>query len=243
MKIIGIIPARYKSSRFEGKPLADINGKPMIWWVYEQAKKVESFENIYVATDDERIEKVCKELNMNCIMTSKTNETPEDRIHEVSKTIDSDLYLVILGDEPLIEKETIASIIPEVFDKEKLYIGNLMTKIKNPAEVIDFTNLKIVCDSIGRLLYVSRSPIPYPKGSLDIEYKKFVGVSIFSKKALDFYNKTPRGSLEIAEDNDLLRFVENGVDVFLKEVDTKSLSVYTYKDLVHVRKIISSQIK
>jgi 3-deoxy-manno-octulosonate cytidylyltransferase (CMP-KDO synthetase) len=238
MKIIGIIPARYKSSRFEGKPLADIHGKPMIWWVYQQFKKVDLIDEIYVATDDERIVKACKELNMNSIMTSNFNETPVDRVYEVSEKIQADLYLTVLGDEPLIEEETIRSIVPEIYDKDKIYVGNLMTKITNAAEVIDFTNLKIVSDVNGKLIYVSRSPIPYPKGTLDIEYKKFVGVSIFSKSALDFFKSTPRGSLEISEDNDLIRFIENGIEVWLKQVETKSISVDTYKDLVHVRKLI-----
>lgn len=243
MNIIGIIPARYKSTRFEGKPLANIYGKPMIWWVYSQAKKVTELNDIYVATDDERIEKVCRELSMKVIMTSQENNTPNDRIYEVSQKIDADLYLAILGDEPLIEPEAIASIIPTNIDKDKVYVANLMTEIKDPIEVIDTTNLKIVTNKEGKGLYISRSPIPYPKGSLDFKYKKFVGVSLFTKSALDLYNILPRGILEKAEDNDFLRFIENGIDVWFIDVITKSLSVDTKKDLEKVKEIIKNIIK
>lgn len=243
MNIIGIIPVRYKSTRFEGKPLANIYGKPMIWWVYSQAKKVTELNDIYVATDDERIEKVCRELSMKVIMTSQENNTPNDRIYEVSQKIDADLYLAILGDEPLIEPEAIASIIPTNIDKDKVYVANLMTEIKDPIEVIDTTNLKIVTNKEGKGLYISRSPIPYPKGSLDFKYKKFVGVSLFTKSALDLYNILPRGILEKAEDNDFLRFIENGIDVWFIDVITKSLSVDTKKDLEKVKEIIKNIIK
>lgn len=233
MKIIGVIPARYKSSRFEGKPLADICGKPMIWWVYEKAKKVKGLDEIYVATDDKRIENVCKELNINVIMTSKDNETPNDRIYEVSTKIDADLYVAILGDEPLIEVETIEAIIPKS-EIDNFYVANLMTTIKNASEVIDFTNLKIVTDNSGYAMYISRSPIPYPKGTLDFSYKKFVGVSIFTKDALKFYHTTSRSLVERCEDNDFIRFLENGKKVKFIEVNTNTLSVDTPKDLNYV---------
>ena len=97
MKILGIIPARYQSSRFEGKPLADICGKPMIWWVYNQCKKVKEFTEVYVATDDERIEKACKDNNINVIMTSTEHKTGTDRIGEVARKIPADLYVNIQG--------------------------------------------------------------------------------------------------------------------------------------------------
>lgn len=112
MKVIGIIPARYKSTRFEGKPLAIICGKPMVQWTYNQAKKVQGIDEIYVATDSDLIKTVCEEYNMKVIMTSENNQTPTDRIYEVSTMIDSDYYISINGDEPLIETETIKSIIP-----------------------------------------------------------------------------------------------------------------------------------
>lgn len=99
MKIIGVIPARYKSSRFPGKPLVDICGKPMIWWVYQQAKKVPEFDEVYVATDDDRIEAACKEHDMKVIMTSDKHETGSDRVAEVATKVEGDLFVNIQGDE------------------------------------------------------------------------------------------------------------------------------------------------
>lgn len=107
MKVIGVIPARYKSSRFPGKPLADICGKPMIWWVYNQALKAEALSEAYVVTDDERIKEACDKFGINVIMNSDTHKTGKDRIGEVARKIPADLYVNIQGDEPMIEPETI----------------------------------------------------------------------------------------------------------------------------------------
>ena len=116
MKIVGIIPARYKSSRFPGKPLADICGKPMIWWVYQQAKKVPEFTAVYVATENSQIEEVCKKLGMNVILTADTHPTGTDRIGEVAQKIKADLYVNIQGDEPMIEPEVIRQAVLPFFD-------------------------------------------------------------------------------------------------------------------------------
>lgn len=238
MKVIGVIPARYKSTRFEGKPLADICGKPMIWWVYNQAKKVKELNDIFIATDDERIEKVCKELDLKVIMTSNEHFTPTDRIYEVSTMIHSDIYVCINGDEPLINPNTIRSIIPESVNLDEEFVANIITEIKDPVEVIDFTNLKVVTDSNGKGIYISRSPIPYPKGSMECIYKKHVGVVAFNSKALQFYVNTKRGDIEKIEDIDLLRFIENHKEVNFIEDSCDTLSVDTPKDLHRVIKIM-----
>lgn len=240
MKIIGIIPARYKSTRYEGKPLADICGKPMVWWTYQQAKKVIGLDEVYVATDSEIIEKVCKEHGVNVIMTSDQNKTPTDRIYEVSTKFDADFYISINGDEQLIDPKTIEAVIPNE-KKRNEYVANIITTIKDPVEVIDFTNLKVVTNDIGRGIYISRSPIPYPKGSMYCEYKKHVGVYAFNKKALEFYHNTKRGTLETIEDIDLLRFIENQIDIDFIDVDCKTLSVDTPKDLKRVIDIIKER--
>ncbi|MGM5483426.1 MAG: 3-deoxy-manno-octulosonate cytidylyltransferase [Nanobdellota archaeon] len=231
MKIVAVIPARYKSTRFEGKPLADICGKPMIWWVYHQAKKVKELDEIYVATDDERIEKVCKEYNMNVIMTSDKHLTPTDRIQEVSTKINADYYISINGDEPLISPETIKEIIPTKPNKDEQIVSNIITTIKDPVEAIDPSNLKVVMNSKGDGIYISRAPIPYPGGSINYSYKKHVGVYAFNKQALDFYVKTERGPIEIIENIDLLRFIENKKNINFVDLSCDTLSVDTKKDL------------
>ena len=111
MKIIAVIPARYRSSRFPGKPLVDICGKPRIWWVYQQCKKVKDFESVYVATDDQRIFDICKSLDMEVLMTSDLHKTGTDRIGEVAELIPADLVVNVQGDEPLLEPSTIQAAI------------------------------------------------------------------------------------------------------------------------------------
>lgn len=237
MEILGVIPARYGSTRFPGKPLVDICGKPMVWWVYQQAKKAD-VDEVYVATDDERIMQVCKELNMNVIMTSADLKTPNDRVHEVSTKINADIYVCINGDEPLVEPEVINRVLPDENDTIEMYYANIITTIVNPVEVVDPTNIKAVVNSEGNALWASRNPIPYPKGDMEFEYKKIVGIAAFSKDALEYYVNTPRSDIEKAEELDLYRFLVNHKIVKLKEIECKTLSVDTPKDLEHVREIV-----
>ncbi|MGE7945700.1 3-deoxy-manno-octulosonate cytidylyltransferase [Lysinibacillus sp. NPDC093688] len=239
MKILGIIPARYGSSRFPGKPLADILGKPMIWWVYQQAIKTKRLDRVIVATDHTSIEEICKKFDIPVIMTSNEHVTPTDRLQEVSEKVEADLYICINGDEPLVDSKVIEKVIPEKVEKN-FYVANLITNIKNSAEVIDNTNLKVVTDSNGFGVYISRSPIPYPKGSIDYNYKKHVGILAFTKPSLDFYVNTKRGCLETIEDIDLLRFIENHKVVHFIEAECESLSVDTPKDLEKVKETISN---
>ena len=244
MKTIGVIPSRYGSSRFPGKPLYDICGKPMFWWVYQQALKA-GLDEVYVATDDERIFNAAKELDVNVIMTSNEHKTPNDRVWEVSTKIEGDIFLCINGDEPLIDPEVIKCSLPEEKDKDDLeyYYSNVMTRVKNPVELVDPTNIKAVVNANGDEMWASRSPIPYPKGSMEFEYKKLVGIAAFSKKALEFYHFTPRSRLEEVEELDLYRFLENGKKVKLKEIECSTLSVDTPKDLEHVRAVAAERIK
>ena len=214
MKIIGVIPARYKSSRFPGKPLADIAGKPMIYWVYQQCKKVDDFDEVYVATDDELIFDTCKELGVEVIMTSDTHRTGTDRIGEVAMKIPADLIVNIQGDEPLIEPETIRQAILPFYDNPDLQISNLMTKIKDPVDVVNFTVPKVIVNKENIGVYLTRATSPYPKGSIDYSYYKQVCVYGFKPEALKFYcdygMKYGKARVEAIEDIEILRFIENG---------------------------------
>ena len=149
MKIIGVIPARYKSSRFPGKPLADICGKPMIWWVYHQCLKVEDFDSVYVATDDDKIYETCNQLDIKAVMTSDCHKTGTDRVGEVARKIPSDLIVNIQGDEPLLEPSTIKAAIKPFYDNPDLLVSNLMTKIKDPVDVVNFTVPKVITNKDG----------------------------------------------------------------------------------------------
>jgi 3-deoxy-manno-octulosonate cytidylyltransferase (CMP-KDO synthetase) len=241
MKIIAVIPARYNSTRFKGKPLADICGKPMIWWVYNQVLKVEEFSEIIVATDDKRIAEICEKYYMKYVVTSSELETSTERLYEVSLAEDADYYVCVNGDEPLIDPATIKAILPKEVIKE-IYVANLMTNIVNPIEVVDNTNIKVVTDQDNNALYMSRSPIPYPKASMNFIYKKHLGVLVYNKLALKVFKQTPRCNLEKIEDINELRFIENGYKLKMIEVAVETLSVDTPKDLIKVISIISSRV-
>lgn len=238
MRIIGVIPARYNSSRFQGKPIADIHGKPMIWWVYQQAIKVTLFDEVYVATDDNRIKAICVNLGINVIMTSSKHATGTDRVCEVSRVLDADIIVNIQGDEPMIEPENIEKAIIPLIQNKDLLVTNLMTKIKNPLDLINVTIPKVVTNRDGFGVYLSRSAIPYPKGNLSANYYKQVCVYGFRPDALEFYSSTTRGVLEGIEDIDILRFIENGFNVKYVNVESVSIAVDTPHDLELVKEAL-----
>lgn len=240
MKIIAVIPARYESSRFAGKPLAEICGKLMIQRVYERAKMVEEFTEVYVATDDQRIFDACEERSVKAIMTSTKHRTGTDRIGEVAEKIPADLYVNIQGDEPLIEPDTIRqAIIPFLNGNIKdLQVTNLMTEIHEPVDLINFTVPKVLAAKDGRGVYLTRSAAPFPKGSIDAKYYKQVCVYGFTPEALRFYceygKKYGKAKIEAIEDIEILRFIENGYRVQYIEVNSDTIAVDTPNDLERV---------
>ncbi|NGM18502.1 3-deoxy-manno-octulosonate cytidylyltransferase [Roseomonas stagni] len=239
MRVVAVIPARYGSSRFEGKPLADIAGAPMIAWVYQAVRRSTLLADVVVATDDERIAKVCEARGLNYVMTSSAHETSTERLNEVAARFPADLYLCVNGDEPLIDHRRLEAIIPAELPAEEIYVANLTCKISKPAEVMDPTNIKVVWDANHRAVFFSRSPIPFPKSSLSFDYYKHIGVLIYNKAALNFFATTRKGAIEQAEDINELRFVENGVGLKMVVVEpSEALSVDTPKDLERVREIV-----
>ncbi len=231
MNIIGVIPARAESTRFFEKPLALILGKPMIWWVWSHCKEVSEFSEVYVATDSDKIKDLVESFGGKVIMTSSEHDTATERLYEVSTKVAADLNVMVNGDEPLLTRESIIQCIPAEIKPGELYVSNLMTDFSNPVEVVDATNLKIVTAADNRCLFISRSPIPYPKGNMDYVYHKFVGVGAFNREALEFYHNTPRGPIEKIEENDSFRFIENHVPIYYYNCHCKSLSVDNKKDI------------
>lgn len=239
MRLVGVIPARYGSSRFPGKPMADICGKPMLWWVYQQIKKVQELEEIYIATDDQRIADLCDQYHMNYLMTGE-HSTHIARVHELSMKVEADFYVNVNGDEPLIEPETIKAIIPDL-PSEKPRVFGLMKTLRDPVELIDPTNIKVVTNQEGMAMYISRAPIPYPYKTILFEYKKAIGVECWNKAALDLFVNAEPGQMEAIEDLVALRFFENGCPMHYTLVESNSLSVDTKKDLEKVRLLMQKK--
>lgn len=247
MRIIGVIPARYQSSRFPGKPLVDIGGKPMIWWVYQQCLKVKDFDEVYVATDDEKIFNVCQSLDVNVVMTSSEHKTGTDRIGEVARKVSADLIVNIQGDEPLIEPDTISAAIKPFYRDKTLQITNLMTKISDPVDVVNCTVPKVITNKDGVGIFLTRAVAPYPKGSLNFSYYKQVCVYGFRPEALQFYcdygKQFGKAKIEAIEDIEILRFIENGYKVQYIEVSSDTIAVDTPNDLEKVRAVVQERIE
>ena len=140
MKTIAVIPARYASTRMPGKPLADVLGKPMIWWVYQAAKACPKLDDVLIATDDERIADACRQYGLQYLMTSAGHDTPTGRIWEVSTRVDADLYLQLMGDEPLVDPAAFDLILPDALPDDPYYVAVLTNVMEHPADVIDFSN-------------------------------------------------------------------------------------------------------
>ena len=210
MKIVGIIPARYQSSRFPGKPLALINGKPMIWWVYKQASRVTEFDELMVATDSDKIYDACREYDINVVMTKDTHPTGTDRLGEIAEKSDADFFVNIQGDEPLIEPEVIKSIVDYKIENPDVDVINTMTVLKENQDVNDISIVKVAAAKNKDMLYLSRSPIPRSKKGEEVRYMRHLGLYGLSREALLFYSHTERGFLESIEDVEMLRFLENG---------------------------------
>lgn len=243
MKAIGVIPARYKSSRFPGKPLMDICGRPMVWWTYHQAAQAKCLSEVYVATEDERVANVCKEYSIPVIMTSDKHENGTERLTEVARKIPADCYVTIQGDDPLIETAAVEKVLQVLLDSDDVGCVTLKTPYKNPVDVINGTTPKVVCDCNDNILLFTRSAVPYPKASLDYVIYKPIGVYAFRRDTLLKYADLKKGPLEKAEDIELLRFIEHGVKVKVKEIVSDTISVDTPKDLERVRNIVRNKLE
>lgn len=236
MKIAGIIPARYGSSRLPGKPLLEIHGKPMVWWVYQKAMKARCLNEIWVATDDERIQKTCKAYRIPVIMTRSDHQTAAERIQEVSNWIRADYYIQINGDEPMVEPAHIKAVIPKTIQIEEEFGTNIITPISSPAQLIHTSNIKVVMDCNQHALYMSRTPIPFPFSSVSFPYYKHVGIIGYNKKMLDFYQQSRPGLLEKTEGIDTLRFLDYGKILYCIPVEkANTLSVDTEEDFLWVK--------
>lgn len=240
MKIIGVIPARYESSRFPGKPLADILGKPMIWWVYHQCIRVKEFSCVYIATDDDRIKACCDSYNMPVVMTAKTHKTGSDRVGEVAQKIEADLYVNIQGDEPVIRPEMIRELI-KIFDDENVYFASLRKEITNPDEISAFSTVKVVVNETEDVMYMSRNVIPSNvKDGIRAKVFRHVGIYAYKRGFLLDFVRMPQSMLELGEGIEPLRAIERGYKMRVKETTYSSIGVDYPEHIIQVEEYIKS---
>lgn len=243
MKIIAIIPSRYGSSRFPGKPLAKINGKPMIQHVYENVRKVEQIDEVYVATDDERIYSTVVEFGGKALMTSDKHTCGTDRLAECAQILklqDDDLVLNIQGDEPLIRKEMILDLI-SCFEKNEVYMGTLKKKILEKEELDNPNVVKVISDINDYALYFSRFCIPYERDKFSSLHYKHIGVYGYKTWFLLKFSMMAKTPLEKSESLEQLRVLENGYKIKVKETEYQTVGVDTPEQLAQVEKILNNK--
>lgn len=245
MKAIGIIPARYHSTRLVGKPLADICGKPMIEHVYERASRSDSLASVTVATDDERILRKVEEFGGRVILTASHHKSGTDRIAEALSKLDvedTDLVVNIQGDQPLLQPTTVDKVIRPLIDDPSLVMGTLSCRIRTQDEVRNPNVVKVVVDKDGFALYFSRFPIPYIRAQdITIYHYRHIGIYVYRKEFLLRFTQMPQSKLEKAEMLEQLRALENGYRIKVVDTCFDSVEVDTPEDLEKVKRIIGGR--
>lgn len=237
MQILGIIPARYASTRFPGKPLVDIAGKSMIQRVYERAKKCAQLSEVIVATDDDRIFEHVQSFGGKAVMTSSNHQSGTDRCAEVAeKHPEYDVIINIQGDEPYIDPEQISKLI-SCFDDASTQIATLIKKVSNEQELQNTNSPKVIINKNSEAIYFSRSPLPHIRGEelqnwlQHFTYFKHIGIYGYRADILKQITKLPVSPLEKAESLEQLRWVENGFKIKVAETEIETIAIDTPEDL------------
>ncbi len=240
MEVIGVIPCRYKSSRFPGKAIAPICGKPMLWHVWNQAKKTKYVDKLIVATDDNRIYDVCYQYGIESIMTSEDHNTGTDRVAEVAERIEGDIFVNIQGDEPLIDPDGIDSVVSEIANNDKVNVANAYSLIENMGDLVNANVVKVITSIDGCAMAYSRSSIPYPKESNPV-YKRQIGLYAIKRDIILKFPSLSRGYLELSEGIEMFRFLENGYSIKMVEVsDSGSIPVDISDDVPRVESLMKN---
>lgn len=236
LRTIAVIPARYASTRFPGKPLALLKGKPIIQHVWERVSQTGLFDSVLVATDDERINTAVKAFGGTVRMTSSDHPSGTDRIAEVIKDLDCDLVFNVQGDEPFIETEPLTDLLT-AFQDNTIQVASLMTPIINPDDITNPNVVKVVTDHALSALYFSRSPIPCNRDNLPgAVYFRHIGVYAYRKAALLQFISLPEGHLERLEKLEQLRLLENGIPLQMV------ITTYTGKDINTPEDLLNAQL-
>lgn len=236
MKVIAVIPARLASTRLPRKMLREIAGVPLLAWVYQGVRRCAALDEVIVATDSDEILRFCEQQGFVVRMTSAAHRSGTERVHEISTAIPSDVYLNVQGDEPLTRPEHIDSLIA-VMNGAGVAVGTLKTAaagvdVNNPSAV------KVVTDSTGRALYFSRATIPYDRDGAGARYYKHLGFYGYRKNALDRFVSWPESALERSERLEQLRFLENGIPIYVGETPFDTVGVDTEEDVQRVEAIM-----
>jgi 3-deoxy-manno-octulosonate cytidylyltransferase (CMP-KDO synthetase) len=230
MRAIAVIPARLASTRLPRKVLREIAGRPLVGVVYEAVRSSPLLDDVIIATDSDEILRVCRENGWKARMTSPAHGSGTQRVHEVSNSIAADIYLNVQGDEPLTRPEHIATLL-DVMKDSNAEVGTL----KTPASNVDIANpnaVKVVADTGGRALYFSRATIPHNRDGVGPpRYFKHLGFYAYRKATLDRFVALPESSLERSERLEQLRFLENGIPIFVRETPYDTIGVDTEEDL------------
>ena len=242
-KTVAIIPARYSSTRFPGKPLAEIAGKPMIQHVWESAKQTPSIDQILVATDDERILDTVRNFGGKGVLTSTEHETGTDRIVEVAEGISCGWVLNIQGDEPTVLPADLDRLIKQTKIRKGTKAATLIYKITDQAQLNDPNIVKVTVNLKNMALYFSRSLIPYQRSSQSTDCKiwRHLGVYLFQRSFLMEYSQWPRSNLERSEQLEQLRILENGESLLCVEAENEGVGVDVPQDLVYAENLIKNK--
>lgn len=229
-----MIPARYAASRFPGKLMQDLGGRPVIQRTYEAALHTGLFEEVYVVTDSPIIFEAITRIGGKAIMSKREHECGSDRIAEAVESMEVDIIVNVQGDEPFTDRESLASVI-EVFKDDvskEIDLASLMTKITDWVEINDPNTVKVIVDNQSFALYFSRAPIPYPRSrELDIPYYKHKGIYAFRKSALMDFQRLPMLILEATEKIEAIRYLEYGKKIKMVETDVTGIEIDTPEDL------------
>lgn len=245
MKIIAMIPARYSASRFPGKLMKDLGGKPVILRTYEATVATQLFDDVYVVTDSDVIFKTITDANGKAIMSKKEHDCGSDRIAEAVEDLDVDIVINVQGDEPFIDKISLKKLI-DVFknDPQKnIDLASLKVRLKEKEEIENPNNVKVIVDKEGFALYFSRSPIPFARNKeTDVSYYKHIGVYAFRKSTLIDFFQTPKTPLELAEKIEGIRYLEVGKRIKMIETKNLTIGIDTPEDLEKAKETLKTNL-
>lgn len=240
-KILGVIPARYASSRFPGKSLSLLDGRTMLEHVYERVSMARYLTSVIVATDDRRIYDEARRIGARVQMTREDHISGTDRVAEVASAhSDSELVVNVQGDEPLIDPNAIDAAVLPLLEEPAIPMATLKKKIEDPREVADPNVVKVVTDRFENALYFSRSTLPYPRDGGPVNFYKHIGLYVYRRDFLMRYSDLPLGPLEQVERLEQLRALENGFQIRVVETDYESLGVDTPADLARVQQLMDA---